>query len=144
MVMDLTNRSHRRRIWCRNQEGSIWNCAAINFVSSPITSAYSNGIATIEITDVVGGGSGSGATTLNDLTDVVSSGAQINDIEIQWIYLDNCARSKMQITLNWLVLSIDLQIWHDESSYINESGTGSLFIDSIALFLQNAGKQNYK
>ena len=35
----------------------------------------------------------------------------------------------------------DLQIYHDgNQSYINESGTGSLFIDSSALYLQNAGQ----
>ena len=129
------------------EEGStVGTAATINFVGSGVTATYSNGIATIEITDVVGSGStGGGATTLNDLTDVISSGAQINDIlkyngSIWTTATGISTQNADNVKLGFGAAS-DLQIWHDGSqSYINESGSGSLFIDSSALFLQNSGQ----
>tara|TARA_A100001201_G_scaffold143744_1_gene147155 strand:- start:4230 stop:7202 length:2973 start_codon:yes stop_codon:yes gene_type:complete len=129
------------------EEGStVGTAATINFVGSGVTATYSNGIATIEITDVVGSGStGGGATTLNDLTDVVSSGAQINDILKYngsiWTTATGIGTQNADNIRLGFGAANDLQIWHDgNQSYINENGTGSLFIDSSALFLQNAGQ----
>ncbi|MAR18928.1 MAG: hypothetical protein CML44_06115, partial [Rhodobacteraceae bacterium] len=127
------------------EEGStVGTAATINFVGAGVTATYSNGVATIEITDVVGSGGTGGATSLNDLTDVVSSGAQINDI---LRYNGSIWSSGTGIgTVNGDDFRLgfgdsnDLQIWHSGTqSYINESGTGSLFIDSSALYLQNSG-----
>ena len=128
----------------QEEGGTVGTAATINFVGAGVTATYSNGIATIEITDVVGSGSTGGATSLNDLTDVVSSGAQINDI---LRYNGSIWSSGTGIgTVNGDDFRLgfgdsnDLQIWHSGTqSYINESGTGSLFIDSSALYLQNSG-----
>lgn len=127
------------------EEGStVGTAATINFVGVGVTATYSNGVATIEITDVVGGGSTGGATTLNDLNDVVSSGAQINDIlkyngSIWTTATGISTQNADNVRLGFGAAS-DLQIWHDGAqSYINESGAGSLFIDSSALYLQNSG-----
>jgi hypothetical protein len=129
------------------EEGStVGTAATINFVGAGVTATYSNGVATIEITDVVGsGGTGGGATTLNDLTDVVSSGAQINDILKYngsiWTTATGIGTQNADNVRLGFGAASDLQIWHDgNQSYINESGTGSLFIDSSALFLQNSGQ----
>jgi len=128
------------------EEGStVGTAATINFVGSGVTATYSNGIATIEITDVVGGGGGGGATTLNDLTDVVSSGAQINDIlkynGSVWTAATGIGTQNADNIRLGFGAASDLQIWHDgNQSYINESGTGSLFINSSELILQNSGQ----
>tara|TARA_B100000902_G_scaffold176257_1_gene169944 strand:+ start:3183 stop:5813 length:2631 start_codon:yes stop_codon:yes gene_type:complete len=127
------------------EEGStVGTAATINFVGAGVTATYSNGVATIEITDVVGGGSTGGATTLNDLTDVVSSGAQINDILKYngsiWTTATGISTQNADNVRLGFGAANDLQIWHDGAqSYINESGAGSLFIDSSALYLQNSG-----
>ena len=127
------------------EEGNtVGTAATINFVGAGVTATYSNGVATIEITDVVGGGSTGGATTLNDLTDVLSSGAQINDIlkyngSIWTTATGISTQNADNVRLGFGAAS-DLQIWHDGAqSYINENGSGSLFIDSSALYLQNSG-----
>ena len=127
------------------EEGStVGTAATINFVGVGVTATYSNGVATIEITDVVGGGSTGGATTLNDLNDVVSSGAQINDILKYngsiWTTATGISTQNADNVRLGFGAANDLQIWHDGAqSYINESGAGSLFIDSSALYLQNSG-----
>lgn len=127
------------------EEGStVGTAATINFVGSGVTATYSNGVATIEITDVVGGGGG-GATTLNDLTDVISSGAQINDILKYngsiWTTATGIGTQNADNVRLGLGAASDLQIWHDgNQSYINESGAGSLFINSSELILQNSGQ----
>ena len=82
---------------------------------------------------------------MNDLTDVVSSGAQINDIlkynGSTWTTATGIGTQNADNVKLGFGAASDLQIWHDgNQSYINESGTGSLFIDSSALFLQNAGQ----
>lgn len=128
------------------EEGStVGTAATINFVGSGVTATYSNGVATIEITDVVGDSGGGGATTLNDLTDVISSGAQINDILKYngsiWTTATGIGTQNADNVRLGLGAASDLQIWHDgNQSYINESGAGSLFINSSELILQNSGQ----
>ena len=82
---------------------------------------------------------------MNDLTDVVSTDQDILKYNGSiWTTATGIGTQNADNIRLGFGAASDLQILHDgNQSYINESGTGSLFIDSSALFTK-CWKQNYK
>jgi len=121
-------------------EGSVVGTAGtINFVGSAVTTTFGSGIATVTIS-----GSGGGAGVLNDLTDVVTSGVQLNNYlrynGSVWTPVAGISTQNADnVTLNFGT-SDDLRLYHDgTNSYITDSGSGSLFLDGSDIYLQNGG-----
>lgn len=120
-------------------EGSVIGVAGtINFVGSAVTTTFGVGIATVTITST------GGASVLNDLTDVVTSGVQLNNYlryngSIWTPVAGISTQNADNVRLNFGT-SDDLRIYHDgTNSYITDSGSGSLFLDGSDVFLQNGG-----
>jgi hypothetical protein len=121
-------------------EGSVVGTAGtINFVGSAVTTTFGSGIATVTIS-----GSGGGAGVLNDLSDVVTSGVQLNNYlrynGSVWTPVAGISTQNADnVRLNFGT-SDDLRIYHDgTNSWITDSGSGSLFLDGSDVFLQNGG-----
>jgi hypothetical protein len=121
-------------------EGTVVGTAGtINFVGSAVTTTFGSGIATVTISST-----GGGATVLNDLTDVVVSGANINDT-LKYngsVWTSSVGLGTVNgddVTLSFGAAS-DLKIYHSgNESYIKDTGSGSLNIDGSAVLLQQGG-----